>query len=61
MQDGRSVHVPWPKDFSLPVRELAQSRAKLTCVANPNAPFGNFSSLEQLEALAQQVSGLLVI
>ena len=61
MQDGRPVHVPWPEDFSLPVQELAQSRAKLTCVANPNAPFGNFSPLEQLEALARQVSGLLVI
>ena len=61
MQDGRAVHVPWPEDFSLPVQQLAESQAKLTFVANPNAPFGNFTPLEQLEALAQHVSGLLVI
>lgn len=61
MQDGRAIHVPWPEDFSLPVQQLAESQAKLTFVANPNAPFGNFTPLEQLEALAQHVSGLLVI
>ena len=61
MQDGQAVHVPWPEDFSLPVRRLVESRAKLIFVANPNAPFGNFTPLEQLEALARQISGLLVI
>lgn len=60
-QDGRAVQVPWPKDFSLPVQRLVESRAKLVFVANPNAPFGNFTPLEQLEALAQQTSGLLII
>ncbi len=61
MQDGRAVPVPWPEDFSLPVQRLAESRAKLVFVANPNPPFGNCPPLEQLEALARQTSGLLVI
>ncbi len=61
MQDGRAVQVPWPADFSLPVQRLVESRAKLVFVANPNAPFGNFTSLDQIEALAQQTSGLVVI
>jgi len=61
MQDGRAVHVPWPEDFSLPLRALVESRAKLVFVANPNAPFGNFTPLEQLEELARQTPGLLVV
>ena len=61
MQDGRAVHVPWPEDFSLPLQALVESRAKLVFVANPNAPFGNFTPLEQLEELARQTPGLLVV
>ena len=61
MQDGRAVRVPWPEDFSLPLEALVESRAKLVFVANPNAPFGNFTPVEQLEALARQTPGLLVV
>lgn len=61
MQDGRAVHVPWPEDFSLPLQALVESRAKLVFIANPNAPFGNFTPLEQLEELARQTPGLLVV
>jgi histidinol-phosphate aminotransferase len=61
MQDGHAVHVPWPQDFSLPVQQLVESEAKLVFVANPNAPFGNFTPLDQLEALARQTRSIVVV
>ncbi len=61
MQDGHAMHVVWPQDFSLPVQQLVESEAKLVFVANPNAPFGNFTPLDQLEVLAQQTRSIVVI
>jgi len=60
MQDGEVVPIPFPADFSLPAR-LTEVAAKLTFLCNPNAPSGTLLSVHQVETLAQQVHGILVI
>lgn len=60
MQEGEVVRVPYTDDFSLPPR-LAEVHAKLTILCHPNAPSGMLTPLPQIERLAQQVRGVLVI
>jgi histidinol-phosphate aminotransferase len=60
MQDGHTIQVPFPEDFSLPP-QLGEVDAKLTILCHPNAPSGTLPSLAQVETLAQQVRGMLVI
>jgi histidinol-phosphate aminotransferase len=60
MQDGHSIRVPFPKDFSLPP-QLGEVDAKLTILCHPNAPSGTLPPLSQVETLARQVRGVLVV
>jgi len=60
MQDGEVIQVPYPADFSLPPH-LAEINAKLTILCHPNAPSGMLTPFPQVERLAQQVRGVLVI
>lgn len=60
MQDGHIIHVPFPEDFSLPPH-LGEVDASLTILCHPNAPSGTLPPLAHVEALAQQVRGILVI
>ena len=60
MQDGHTIRVPFPEDFSLPP-QLGEVDAKLTILCHPNAPSGTLPSLAQVETLARQVRGMLVI
>ncbi|MGH7789945.1 MAG: histidinol-phosphate transaminase [Candidatus Binatia bacterium] len=57
---GETVHVPYPPDFSLPAG-LAEAGGRVTFVCNPNAPSGTMVGIDELEALSQDVAGLLVI
>jgi histidinol-phosphate aminotransferase len=60
MQDGTVVRVPFPEDFSLPA-QLGACDAKLTFLCYPNAPSGTPIPLSQIEALARQARGILVV
>lgn len=60
LQDAHAVRVPFPPDFSLPA-ELVGARAKLTIVCNPNSPSGTLTPTADLERLAREIDGLLVV
>ena len=59
-QGGEAVEVPYPADFMLP-RDLARTGARLTFLCNPNSPSGTLVPLEEVEALARRVEGVLVV
>jgi histidinol-phosphate aminotransferase len=60
IQDGVSVRVDYPADFSLPAA-LAGQDAALTFLCNPNAPSGTLVSLADIAKLAGAVAGILVV
>ena len=60
VQGGEAVHVPFPDDWSLPPG-LARADARVTFVCNPNSPSGTVVPLDAIEALAAEVSGVLVV
>jgi histidinol-phosphate aminotransferase len=60
IQDGVSVRVEYPADFSLP-EALARQNAALTFLCNPNAPSGTLVSLAEIAKLAGAVAGILVV
>jgi histidinol-phosphate aminotransferase len=60
VQGGEAVRVPFPADFTLPPG-LADARARLTLLCNPNSPSGTLVPPAEVEALARAVSGVLVI
>lgn len=60
IQDGVAARVDFPPDFSLP-ESLAEQRAALTFLCNPNAPSGTLVSLTEVEKLACSVAGILVV
>ena len=59
-QGGACVRVPFPDDFMLPPG-LAEARAHVTFLCNPNSPSGTLVPLAEVEELAGAVSGLLVV
>ncbi len=60
IQEGESVEVDFPPDFSLPEAIYSQ-KAALTFLCNPNSPSGTLVSLKEIENLARSVSGILVV
>jgi len=60
IQDGESVRVEYPEDFSLP-EALAGQNGALTFLCNPNAPSGTLVSLAEIAKLAMTVAGILVV
>lgn len=61
LQGGEALRVPYPADYALPVEALARAAARVTFVCNPNAPSGTLAPRQDIERLAQAVSGLLVV
>jgi len=61
IQGGKTIRVPFPKDYALPVKALAGKNAPVTMVASPNAPSGTAIETDTLAALADAVSGVLVV
>jgi histidinol-phosphate aminotransferase len=51
---------PYPEDFALPP-ELVAARARVTFLCNPNSPSGTLTPLAEVEALAREVAGILVV
>lgn len=60
VQEGETVHLPYPADFSLPPG-LAEARGHVTFVCHPNSPSGTPVTMSDIAALAQRVAGLLVV
>ncbi len=60
IQDGISVRLDYPADFSLP-EALAGQNAALTFLCNPNAPSGTLVSLAEIAKLAGAAAGILVV
>jgi histidinol-phosphate aminotransferase len=60
VQGGQLVTVPWPDDWTIPP-SLPALNARVTFLCNPNAPSGTYRPLDEVEALARAVSGVLVV
>ena len=60
VQGGICDTVAWPADWSLPPA-LAARDAKLTVLCNPNSPSGTLVPIEEIDALAARLSGVLVV
>ncbi len=60
VQNCRVIEVPFDDEFNLPAR-LAQTKAALTIVCNPNAPSGTFIAAGELASLADELKGVLLI
>jgi histidinol-phosphate aminotransferase len=61
IQDAEFVEVPYPDDYKLPVDLLIAAQGAVTFVASPNSPSGTAISVADLEKLAKELSGILVI
>lgn len=61
IQGADYVEVPYHEDYTLPVEQLIEAGGAVTFVASPNSPSGTVPPMEQLEKLAAQLSGVLVI
>ena len=61
IQNAFPVPVALGPSWELPVDALASAGARLTLVANPNAPTGTAYALDELDRLAVRCEGLLVI
>ena len=60
IQDGTPTPVDFREDYSLS-DDTAVPGAKVTFIPNPNSPSGTMISHDRLDALATEVSGVLVI
>jgi histidinol-phosphate aminotransferase len=60
LQGARGVAVPFPEDYALPAG-LAETGARLTVVANPNAPTGTVLAPQRLAELAAALDGVLLV
>lgn len=58
--DARVIDVPRNEAFEIPIRQLASVAAKLTLIANPNAPTGTLTPLEDLRLIAESGNLLLI-
>ncbi|MBF0448805.1 MAG: histidinol-phosphate transaminase [Magnetococcales bacterium] len=61
IQGGTYLNIPWPEDFSLPVKALVQTQAKVVFVVRPNAPTGHVVPLEQVADLCSQAPGMVIL
>jgi len=61
VQEARVVRIAFGNDFTLPLKQLAQARARLTIVCNPNSPSGSFTAIAKLGALARALEGRLLV
>ncbi len=60
IQNANSRQIPFPQNYSLPP-ELFETNARLIFVNNPNSPTGTFVPVEDVDRLASQVSGIVLV
>jgi histidinol-phosphate aminotransferase len=64
VQDARTFRLPLTGDWHLPTDAAARleaEQARLTCVVNPHAPSGVLLPASAIEALARELTGVLLV
>lgn len=61
IQTADVVEIPYPQSFQLPLEALIAANGAITFIASPNSPSGHVVPLDDLRALAKNVSGIVVI
>jgi histidinol-phosphate aminotransferase len=61
MQAADILEIPYKDDYSLPLEELIAADGSVTFIASPNSPSGHVVPTEDLQKLARELSGVLVI
>jgi histidinol-phosphate aminotransferase len=61
IQEARVAAVPLGPGFAQPLAALAAERAALTIVCNPNSPCGSLAAPAQLDKLAGELDGRLLV
>ncbi len=61
LQGAKPCEVPYGEEFNLPLVPLLEAKGAVTFIAAPNSPSGTTIPLAQIEQLADQVTGVLVI
>jgi len=61
MSGGTLVDIPFEASMELPIDAILNSNASVFFLTNPNAPTGVCFSLEAIESLLKNLSGLLVV
>jgi len=60
IQEGRSLTIPFPDDFTLPPALFA-AEGRLMMICNPNAPSGSLTPVEVIADLASGFDGVVVV
>jgi histidinol-phosphate aminotransferase len=60
IQEGRSLTIPFPDDFTLPPA-LADAEGQLLIICNPNSPSGTFTPVSVIEELVRDRRGIVVV
>jgi histidinol-phosphate aminotransferase len=61
MQPAKTIEIPYPRNWQLPIADLIAAQGSVTFVASPNSPSGHIVPLDDLRSLASQISGVLAI
>ncbi|MBW4611705.1 MAG: histidinol-phosphate transaminase [Desmonostoc vinosum HA7617-LM4] len=61
MQAAEIVEIPYKEDYSLPLEKLIAANGAVTFIASPNSPSGHVVAMNDLQNLANRLSGVLVI
>jgi histidinol-phosphate aminotransferase len=61
IQAAQPVEIPYDEDFNFPLQPLLDVQGAVTFIASPNSPLGNVVSVRDLETLASNLRGLLVV
>jgi histidinol-phosphate aminotransferase len=61
IQEARVLRFPVNRDFSIPLDQLAESRANLTIVCSPNSPSGILTPTAKLAKLARALKDRLLV
>jgi histidinol-phosphate aminotransferase len=60
IQEGRSLTIPFPDDFTLPPALFA-AEGRLMIICNPNSPSGSFTPVATIAELAGGFDGVVVV
>jgi histidinol-phosphate aminotransferase len=61
IQAAQPVEIAYDEAFNLPLQGILDAQGSVTFIASPNSPIGNVVSGDDLETLASNLQGLLVI
>jgi histidinol-phosphate aminotransferase len=61
VQEAKVIRLPLPRDFKVPLDELAKARANLTIICNPNSPSGTITPTAELDRLARRLRGRMLL